>query len=880
LKRDVVIKSLLGNWSQDRERLARFTREAQVLAALNHPNILTIYGVEESNGELFLVLELVDGETLHARLARSRLPTSEALTIARQIADALEAAHGKGIIHRDLKPGNILLTADGLVKVLDFGLAKVDGTSGEVASAGEEANSQSATTLVAATTPGRVFGTPPYMSPEQLRGAATDRRTDIWAFGCVLYTMLAGKMPFTGETLSDVLAAILEREPDFAAIPFSTPARIAWLVRRCLAKDPKRRLHDIADARLELDEAIAEPQGAVAIPAGSPQKSRRSEIMAWSVAALCLLGGVMAALVLAPGGTGESVPDGTSFTAAVVLPDDLRLGTPDPRGASPSGRFTLSPDGRRLAIVATDASGRTMLWVRPLDTPVAQPLAGTEGASFPFWSPNSGSLGFIADNKLKRVDLSGGPPITLADATIGATGSWNKDNVILFTPRGSAPLHRVSATGGTPVPVTTLDVEAGEVQHWYPHFLPDDRHFLYFAVGSKSGGATDARGVLVGALDSTGPGKLLTPEGSNAKYAGRHMLFSRAGTLVAQPFNLERLELEGEAVPLVEGVQIAGLGATGTAGAFSVSDTGVLVYQTGVVFRSQLAWFDRSGAELSTVGDRADYGDVMLSPDGSRAAVSVVDPAVGLRDLWIFDLGRGVRSRLTSNPYDDFAPIWSRQDGRRIVFSSRRAGNIHLHQIPVDGGSDSLLWQDDLGKFASDWSADGKYLVYVAGGGIIGRSDLWILPLEGGQKPAPIVETTVVDSHAQFSPDARWLSYMSMETGRMEVYVRSTSGPGERQQVSTAGGGWPRWRRDGRELFYLAADDTLTAVAVDTRGERLTVGAEQRLFKARPRPFARLDAFPYDVTQDGQRFLINTLVDQPSATPITLVVNWVERLRR
>jgi Tol biopolymer transport system component len=305
-----------------------------------------------------------------------------------------------------------------------------------------------------------------------------------------------------------------------------------------------------------------------------------------------------------------------------------------------------------------------------------------------------------------------------------------------------------------------------------------------------------------------------------------------------------------------------------------------LTYQTGTVFRSQLAWFDRSGAELSTVGDRADYGDVMLSPDSTRAVVSVVDPAVGARDLWVFDLARGVRNRLTFSPHDDFAPIWSRQDGRRIIFSSRRAGNIHLHQISTDGGNERLLWQDDLGKFASDWSADGKYLVYIAGGGIIGRSDLWILPLEGGLKPGPIVETMFADSHAQFSPDGRWLTYMSMETGRMEAYVRSIAGPGDRQQLSTAGGGWPRWRRDGRELFYLAADDTLVAVAVSQQRSRLVVGAERPLFKARPRPFARLDAFPYDVSQDGQRFLINTLVDQPSATPITLVVNWPATVRR
>jgi serine/threonine protein kinase/Tol biopolymer transport system component len=876
LNRDVALKILPEVVAVEPDRVARFKREAQLLAALNHPNIAGIYGLEESHAGRALVLELVEGPTLADRLARGPLAPGEALVIARQIAEAIEAAHEQGIIHRDLKPANVKVRGDGTVKVLDFGLAKA---LDPVATSPESSHSPTIT-APAFTHRGVILGTAPYMSPEQAKGLPADQRSDIWAFGCVLYEMLAGRRPFPGQTISEILAQILEREPDLNALPASTPARIAWLVRRCLEKDPRRRLHDIADARIEIDEALREPVGSAfssAAPMPTSSRSRWREALPWTAAAVCLAALVGTLIVSRAGRGNNGSPDARSFTAAITLPDGLRLGT-----ANPPGRFALSPNGQWLAFAGTDATGRTQLWIRPLATSVAQPLAGTEDAQFPFWSPDSRAIAFVASRKLRRVDLFGGPPITIADVAMTATGAWNKDNVILFTPTGGAPLHRVSALGGTPVAVTTLDKEAGDVQHWYPSFLPDGKHFLYFAVGSKTGGATDARAVLVGSLDSTGPGKVLVQGGSNAKYANGHLLYSRNGTLVAQPFDLERLELRGESTPLVEQMQIAGFGATGTAGAFSVSDTGLLAYQAGSVLRSRLVWLDRSGEQTSTLGDPADYGDVMLSPDGARAAVSVVDPAVGTRDLWIFDLARGIRERLTDDPGDEFAPIWSRQDGRTLIFSSRRAGSIDLYRIPVTGGTAAPLWEDSLGKFASDWSADGKFLVYIAGGGIISRSDLWVLPVGGG-KPAPILETALIESQGQFSPDGRWLAYMSAgseRTGTREVYVVPFPGPGERRQISTAGGGWPRWRRDGREIFFLALDDTLTAVTVNGDGARFEIKAARPLFKARPRPYARLDAYPYDVTASGQRFIVNTMVDEPTAAQITLVVNWERIVRR
>jgi eukaryotic-like serine/threonine-protein kinase len=586
---------------------------------------------------------------------------------------------------------------------------------------------------------------------------------------------------------------------------------------------------------------------------------------------------------LFPGGrtAAEWGGEAPALTASIVLPEGLRLGmVPGGAGvtlASPAaGRFALSPDGRHLVVVASDPSGRAMLWLRPLDSGVVQALTGTEDGQYPFWSPDSRSIAFIAGGRLKRFDLAGSSTITLAEATLGATGTWNRDGVILFTPRGGGPIHRISDQGGESTPVTALDEEGGETQHWYPWFLPDGRSFLYFSVGAP-GDATRSRAVMVGSLDAPGvPGRLLVEPGSNAKFANGHLLFARGGTLVAQVLDPETLELEGEPAPVVESLQIAGLGATGTAGAFSVSDNGMLVYQLGAGFRSQLAWFDRSGAELERLGEPADYADVRLSPDGARAAVSVMDPMVGTRDLWTFDVARGVRVRQTFDAADDFAPVWS-PDGSELVFTSWRNASIDLYRKRA-GADEELLFSDALGQFVSDWSPDGRFIVYVAGGGVILRSDIWILPLGRGDRAHPFAASPFPETHGQFSPDGRWLAYTSAETGRLEVYVSPFPGPGEKQQVSTAGGGWPRWSRDGTELFYLSEDNTLTAVAVDGSGGTFGVRGEERLFGARPRPRARLDAYPYDVALDGRRFLINVPVGEPVPMPVTLVVNWTSLL--
>ena len=859
LGRDVAIKALPNLSVTDPEGLGRFEREAQMLAALNHPHIAAIYGLEQVNATPFLILELVEGDTLAARLTGGPLLFSESLRIAQQVADALQAAHEKGIVHRDLKPANIALTPDGQVKILDFGIAKALSPHPE-----------SETMAAAATQAGMVIGTAAYMSPEQARGKPIDKRTDIWAFGCVMYELLTGRRAFQRDTISDTIAAVLGDEPEWPALPAGTPSRVRWLVRRCLEKDPRRRLHDIADARIELEEALTEPASSVHAP-GAQARTLRSnrERVAW-IAAAVSLAALVATLAISRIGPADPPPTAArTYRSSIVLPPNLRLWS-----GNPPGRFALSPDGTRLALVAADGTGQSMLWIRRLNTLSAQPLAGTEGAAYPFWSPDSAFVAFISGGKLKKISAAGGEPLTLCDASIGAGGDWNRDDVILFTPKPQSPLYRVSASGGTPTQVTTLDPASGDIQHWYPFFLPDGKHFLYFVVGSKTGGITDPRAVYVGSLDAQEPPRLVMQGGSNAKYAQGHVIFLRDNTLAAQAFDAERLELRGEPFPVAEQVQITGAASTGSAGAFSVSQSGVLAYQTGFsVVRSQLVWYDRAGKQIGTLGDLADYGEVALSPDGSGAAVSVADPGRGTRDVWIFDVARGLRERFTFDAGDEFAPLWS-PDGSRIAYSARREASIDLYEKPTRGGGDEKpLLVDGLGKFASHWSPDGRFIIYIGGGGIISRSDLWALPLFGDRKPYALLQSSFIETHGHVSPDGRWMAFTSNESGQTEVYVSPFPALGDKRRISTDGGGWPRWRRDGREMFYLARDGAITAVNVNGQGSTFEVGAGRPLFPVKARLNVRLDASAYDVSPAGDRIIVNTIGEE-TATPITLVVNW------
>jgi serine/threonine protein kinase/Tol biopolymer transport system component len=904
LGRDVAIKILPSAFTADPERLARFEREARVLAALNHPNIAAIHGSEDAQGAPALILEFVDGVTLAERLIR-RIPISETLAIARQIAEALEAAHEKGIIHRDLKPANIKITSAGIVKVLDFGLAKLAAPAEARHYAGDSAMSKSPTITVGGTLKGVILGTAAYMSPEQARGTPVDKRTDIWSFGCVLYQMLTGSLAFAGDTVSDTIAAILDREVNWGALPEGTPPSIRRLLQRCLEKDPKRRLRDIADTRLDIDEALSsgsaealtaptsqsDSAGVAAIARGRKALLQNARI-AWGTAASSLL----LVVALAVGGLLylRRAPTDTHAYRSSILPP---LGVSLPILANPNARFSISPDGLRIAFVGTEADGVNRLWVQSLDGLSAQPLAGTEGAFVPFWSPDSRFIGFFAGGSVKRIDATGGPPLTLVDNS-GATqggATWNRDDVILFAAYGVGnPIRRVPASGGVPTPVTTLHVEEGETRHAFPFFLPDGRHFLFLAVGSKTAGPNSPSGIYVAALDSN-ERKLLVPGGSNAMYAQGYLFFLREQTLTAQPFDAELLEFTGDAVPIAERVGIGG--QTGVAGGFTVSQSGVLAYETGSAGQgvvsagvpAQLVWFDRSGKQIGVLGDHARSGHVQLAPDGRRLAVSVFDLARTSRDIWLFDIARGLRTRFTFDVADEQASVWS-PDGSRVVFNSRRKGPLDLYQKASSGAdAEEELLADGLLKSPSDWSSDGRFILFLVEAPSTG-ADLWVLPLFGDRKPFPFLQTQFNELPGGFSPDGRWIAYVSNESGRSEVYVSPFPEPGRvrsaaatletqggKWQVSTAGGYQPRWRRDGKEIFYLGPDDKLMSAAVNGAGSAFEVGAVRPLFDTR----AGGPGFLYDVSADGQRFLVNTLVEELSeSAPITLVVNWPALLKK
>jgi Tol biopolymer transport system component len=855
LGRDVAIKVLPEAFAHDPQRLSRFQREAKMLAALNHPNIATIYGLEQSSGTSYLVMELVSGETLAERVKACPLPIEEAMKIAVQIAEALEAAHEKGIIHRDLKPANVKLTPEGKVKVLDFGLAKA--FEGDAAS---DDMSNSPTLSRAATMQGVILGTAAYMSPEQARGRAVDKRTDIWAFGCVLYELLTGKQAFEGEDITEILAAVVKSEPDWNQLPPSIPTRIRNLLRRCLQKDSRQRFHDAGDVRIEIEDAIAAPKNSGITQAAPATKGWR-ERGAWSA----LVTMTVVAVVFAVGFVLRAPRAPEAMRFFVSPPDTWSLMG---AGTLTTGPISVSPDGHRIVFLAASADGKSMLWVRSLDTLSAQALAGTEGALRPFWSPDSRFVGFFAGGKLKKIDVSGGPPITLCDAPEVLGGTWNHEGVIVFSPAQNSALQKVSAAGGVPSAATVLG-QGEAVGHRMPFFLPDGRHFLYRA--SKAG----ERGgpVYVASLDSSERKLLLNSDSSNVLYTQGHLLFLRETTLMAQPFDLRRLALTGEAFPIAEQIQTQG---NPPAGVFSASENGVLAYQTGSSMDGfKLTWFDRSDKQIGILGDPAIYGDLELSPDGKRASVSISEAGKG-RNIWIYDVARSLKTRYTFDAANDAPSIWS-PDGSRVVFSSNRKGHFDLYQNASDGsGTETPLLEDNFDKIPGSWSPDGRFILFTTSGGPTG-TDLFVLPLTGDRKPVPFLKTQFNEAYGRFSPDGRWVAYRSNESGMYEIYVAPFPGPGGKRQISTAGGNWPRWRRDGTEIFYFAPDNKLMVAAVNGKGSSFEVGAVKPLFDAHVFTGLR---YPYDVTANGQRFLLSTVPVQASSAPITVVVNWTAGLKK
>jgi serine/threonine protein kinase len=838
LGRVVAIKVLPADMAGDPQRRERFAREARVISSLNHPHICALYDVGRAEQLDFLVMEYLDGETLADRLVDSRFNSDAMLSIARQIAEALEAAHDKGIVHRDLKPSNVMIAADDQVKVLDFGLATHadPGTRPDV--------SKSPTVMV--TSPGVVLGTAAYMSPEQANGKEADRSSDVWAFGCVIFEMLTGHRAFDGDTVSEIIANVLKTEPAWQRLPAGTPDGVVRLLRRSLQKDRRLRLRDVRDWRLELMERqTARPDDAPVFDA----RPARAERIAW-LTALGIVALIAGALGL------------RAFRPASVAPEiRLELNT------APTGNSSvaISPDGQRIAFVA-ESAGQPLLWLRSLDSALARPLPGTERASRPFWSPDSRSIAFIADTRLKRVELEGGSAQTLATGIpVALGGGWSSDGTILFGNNPGGPIFRVSAQGGDVVAATRVGAPQ-QRGHMYPSFLPDRRHFVFFVTGSP-----EAQGVYIGQLNSFESTRLIAADGP-AVYTVGHLLFIRDGKLMAQPFDPDRLALAGGAYAVADGVAALTV--------ISVSNNGAIVYRTPSPDsgQRQIEWVDRTGRETDKVvyADGSALGG-SLSHDGRRVAVYRYQNAN--MDIWSFDTSRRAWDRITFQPGDDIYPLFSR-DGASIISGSVRSSTVvDLYRTFLNGQREELLVSSPLPKFPMDWSADGRFLLYDVLDPKRGF-DIWVLPLDGQRRPSPLVETDFNEGLAQFSPDGRWIAYQSDRTGRTEIYLRPFGSPGADVRVSVDGGAQVRWNPNATELFYVTIDSRLMAVPIrfSRDGGSADPGAPRELFKT----ILSSAAGPtykqqYMVSPDGQSFVMQSAIGERSPSPIGVILNWKPR---
>ena len=870
LGRDVAVKILPEAFAMDPERLARFEREARTLAALNHPNIATIHGLEESAGVHALVMELVEGDDLSTRLARGRLPVAEATPVARQIADALEAAHEAGITHRDLKPANVKVRADGTVKVLDFGLAKVLGPGGGVTASGgrtgsghegdgsrlrEQDPSPSTMTSPAMTAMGMILGTAAYMSPEQARGRPVDRRADIWAFGCVLFEMLAGQRPFGGDDVSETLASVIKDEPAWNALPGDLPPSLRRLLRRCLTKDPKRRLSAMGDARLDLDDASA-PDAAASAGAAAPGPWSARAVIA---GVLALVGVAAAAFWL--GGFGRTAPASLRRLTVLAPPGHTLF--------RDSANLALSPDGTQLAFLTGLTRADTRLWIRSVDSLDAREVDDSVGAQLPFWSPDSRSLAFFAGGKLKAVGLDGSRPRVIADAPDGRGGAWSSRGVIVFAASNAGPLSRVSENGGEVTAATTLLTDAGETGHRFPSFLPDGEHFVFAAVPARQ----TLFDIHVGSLGSTDRVKLLAAESAPVYADPGFLVYSRKGVLVAHPFDAGSRELGGEAIPLPD--RPGEMNLEYSAGqAASAAHDGSVAYLSAAQARSRVVWLDQTGRETSEVDvPPGPYANVAIAPDGRRAVV--VQVASPHASLWWMDVLRGGLTPLSQVQGWNSRPVFS-PDSRRVAYTSDRRGPMDLYLRGAGSADDEPLYQSPtLFKYVASWSATG--VVVFTDLDPATDNDLWAIRPDGDRKPELSVRSPGNDSFGAVSPDGRWMAYISNQAGAPDAYVQTFPASGQAHRLTTTGilewALW--WREDGRQLMML--DAKLGILLVDVRTSPEFSASEPRVVGRIRYPMT--DANSIDVTPDFQRLLALVPEQENGGRSLTVVLNWSEALK-
>jgi eukaryotic-like serine/threonine-protein kinase len=847
LDRLVAVKILPSHLSSSVEARQRFEREARSISSLSHPHICALYDIGRQEGVDFLVMEYLEGETLQSRLEQGPLKAEQALRVAIEIASALEKAHRQGLIHRDLKPANVMLTRGG-AKLLDFGLAKLHGTGPADSSSSLSALATGGRNLTAE---GTILGTLQYMAPEQLEGKEADARTDIFAFGVLVYEMATGKKAFEGRSQASLIAAILKEEPrPISELQPLSPSALDRVIRTCLAKDPADRwqtAHDLALQLRWLTEGVSQT-GTPATAAG-PGPGRRGRLSLAATGVLFLALGLLGGFLLFRGKEEKQ-----RVQLFLVRPTSAPFSTFD--------FAELSPDGRQVAFVGHSPEGRGALYLRPLDSLESRSLAGTEGASHPFWSPDGLHLGFFADGKIKKIDVGGGPPLVLAEAPMGRGGSWSRDGTILFAPNEGQGIHRVPASGGADVVVTKIG--SGEEAHRYPAFLPDGRHFVFLADAPR----TEDHHLKAGSLDS-GETVELTAAVSNVRYADPGMLlFMRSGTLLAQPFDPSRLKLTGDprvlARDLVECVE------SNHRFEFTLSETGVLAYRSADP-TSQLTWVDRTGRHLEPVGPRGRFREFKLSPDGRGISLERRDADGRIGDLWLLSPARGITSRLTFRPGSECCLTWS-PDGSEVVFGSARSGLDDLYRkSPADPARETLLLTWPEGAVATSWSPDGRSLLFESLAPAT-KTDIWILPMEGGGKPEPLIQGPFEEHDAIFSPDGKWIAYVSDESGREEVYLRPFPVGSRRYQVSTAGGTAPAWRGDAREVFFIGKENRLMSAEIPTHGPEIQVATPVELF---PLPGDRFIPAP-----DGRRFLVDVRSEDAFSSPLTVVLNWKQEAGR